>query len=244
MRHLDIIGSGRVLKSDLQAFVKRERLLSQEILRRRLLEGEGEFWTMKTLDDKQVIRYRSLQRVSESLGVAPSKAVRIPVSAFSRLAETRAYFYSSLFAGKRNPISRETIAKTWGIPKSTQRRYEELAGITVDRNIARTEIDPWDGWQVGEGAFVYRHMGKWYWCRDLPNSYHSNLMVARPGMVRRVRRALRALLEGRATANRVFFATPEQALRSKNRAQEAYFRDGRWGQQRRFHGALLWNPLC
>jgi hypothetical protein len=244
MRHVDSVGSGRVLKWKLKDFVKRERLMSQETLRQRLLEGEGQFWNTKTVGEKEVIGYRSLKRVSEILGVVPSKAVMIPLWAFSRVAKIRAYFYSSLFAGKTNPISRETIAKTWQIPKSTQRRYERLAGIKVQRNIARMEIDPRDGWQVAPGAFIYRHESRWYWCCDLPNSYQTDLVTARPGIIRRVRRALRALHEGRATVSRVFFATPEQALHSKNRAREVYFRDGKWGQQRRFHGALLWNPLC
>jgi hypothetical protein len=128
MRHVDSVGSGRVLKWKLKDFVKRERLMSQETLRQRLLEGEGQFWNTKTVGEKEVIGYRSLKRVSEILGVVPSKAVMIPLWAFSRVAKIRAYFYSSLFAGKTNPISRETIAKTWQIPKSTQRRYERLAG--------------------------------------------------------------------------------------------------------------------
>lgn len=244
MRLLDSVGSGRVLKCKLKRFVKAERLMSQETLRQRLLEGEGQFWITKTVGEKEVISYRSLQQVSKILRVAPRKTVRIPLSAFSGMAKMRAHFYASLFAGKTNPISRETIAKTWGIPKSTQRRYERLAGIKVQRNIARTEIDPRDGWQVGQGAFIYNHKGKWYWCCDLPNSYQTDLVVAQPGMIRRVRKALWAFEEERATIKRVFFAAPEQALRSKKKARRVYFRDDKWGQQRRFHGALLWNPLC
>lgn len=244
MRHLDSMGSGRVLEGNLKAFVRQERLMSQEILRRRLVEGEGQFWITKTVGEKEVISYRSLQRVLEILRVAPSKVVRIPLSAFSRLAKMRAHFYASLFAEKTNPISRETIAKTWGMPKSTQRRYERLAGIKVQRNIARTEIDPRNGWQVGQGAFIYHHKRRWYWCCDLPNSYQTDLVVAQPGMIRRVRKALWAFEEEKATIKRVFFAAPEQALRSKKKARRVYFRDGEWGQQRRFHGALLWNPLC
>jgi len=244
MRHLDRVGSGRVLKGNLKAFVKHEHLMSQEILRQRLLEGEDQFWTTKTVGEKEVITYRCLQRVSKILGVAPTKAVRIPLSAFSGLANMRAFFYASLFAGKTPPISRAAIAKVWGIPKSSQRRYEELAVIKVQRNKVRREIDPWDGWQVGAGAFIYYHNGKWYWCHDLPNSYQTDLVVVQPGMIRRVRNALWAFHEGKATIERVFFAAPEQALRSKKKARQVYFRDGKPGQQRRFHGALLWNPLC
>lgn len=214
--------------------------MSQEMLRRRLLEGEGQFWTSKTVGEKEVISYRSLQWCSELLGVAPSTAVRIPLSAFSGLAKMRAFFYASLFAGRKNPIARETIAELWGIPKTTQRRYERLAGIDVRRNIARREIDPCDGWQVGEGAFVYHHRGKWYWCCDLPNSYEIDLVVERPGIIRRVRRALQAFHEGKATVKRVFFATPEQALRSRKRGARVYFRDRRRRKQRLFRGALLW----
>jgi len=239
MRHLDSIGRGRVLRSQLKGFVEQERLASQEILRRRLLEGEGQFWTTKMVGEKQVISYRSLQRCSELLGVAPSSAVRIPLSAFSGLAKMRAFLYASLFAGRKNPIARETIAELWGIPKTTQRRYEKLAGIEVRRNVARKEIDPRDGWQVGEGAFVYHYRGKWYWCCDLPNSYETNLAVQSPGMIRRVRKALWAFHEGKATT-RVFFGTPKQAVRSKRKGQEVYFRDTSWERQRSFRGALLW----
>jgi len=239
MRHLDSIGNGRVLKRNLKGFVKEEGLLSQEILRRRLLDGEGQFWATKTVGEKEVISYRSLRRVSEILGVAPSKAVRMPLSAFSRLAKMQANLYAGLFAGKTNPIARATIAKTWGIPKTTQRRYEELAGLSVQRNMARREIDPKDGWQVGEGAFVYHHERKWYWCCYLPNSYQTDLVTVPPGMIRRVRKALWAFLEGKATT-RVFFATAEQAIRSKRKASDVYFRDTQWGRQRSFHGALLW----
>jgi len=240
MRHLDTDGRGKVLKSNLRTFVKHHHLMSQEILRRRLIQGEGEFWTTKRVGSKTVISYRSLRRVSEMLEMAPRRAVELVLAAFSGLAKMRAHFYASLFAGGSNPIARETIAKVWGIPKTTQRRYEQLAGVKVYRNLARREVDPCDGWAVGNGTFMYERDGRWYLCRDLPNSYESDLRVMEPGMIRRVGKALRAFQEGKATANRVFFTTPEQAVRSKRRAEEVYFRDTRWGRQRSFHGALLW----
>ena len=248
MRHIDKEGSARVLKNDLRAFVKEQEIISQETLRKTLLNGDNQLWNIKRTKKGITYRYRSLEKAAIFLNAVPTRAVMIPLSAFSKLGRMRAQFYSSLFITITNPIARATICRVWGIKKTTQRRYQKVAGVKVIRNIAKEEIDPEEGWgETKEGSFVYYENGKWLLIQDLPNSYRSNLKRAPRGMVTRVRKWLWSLRDqGRESNHRRYFDRAKDALRSKRPANPAFFRDKRFNvksngwDQKRFHGRLVW----
>ena len=238
LRHLDAQGSGRVFLDRLAKVVTGKRLWSQTNLERRLARGEGRFWKVITTKHGQQVRYRSLEAVCEALGVVPYRdPVGVPLRAFGRLAVTRAYLYAA-WVGDRQ-IGREMIMQLTGLPETTQRRYEKLSGVTIEKNVSVRAYQ--EGDQLAPGRWVARdRQGRLCYNVRMVNRYSTQLQAFARGQLRKVRQSLRgaekaALVVG----GRRYFRDAMQAAKCRNRGAPYYI-----DRKRTWHGAHLWDAVA
>ena len=236
LRYLDKPGSGRVRLERLAAFVKSKRLWSQTNLERRLARGEGHFWTVHTTWHGQTIRYKSLQALCETFGVIPcADPMPMPLSALGRLGRCRAHLYAAWITGRQ--LGRAKITEITGAPAGSQRRYEKLAGVTVEKNISVRAYQ--EGDQLAPGRWVARsRTGQLLYNVRMVNRYTTQLEAFARGQLRKVRRNLRGL-EKAGPIGRLYFQSTWQASKSKTRGAPYYI-----ARHRTWHGAHLWDAVA
>ena len=237
LRYLDKPGSGRVFLDRLAKVVVGKRLMSQANLERRLARGEGRFWKVITTRHGQQVRYKSLEAVCEALGVMPYRdPVGVPLRAFGRLAVTRAYLYAA-WVGDRQ-IGREMITELTGLSEPTQRRYEKLAGVQIEKNVS---VRPYQrGDQLAPGRWVARdRQGQLLYNVRMTNRYATELVTFARGQLRKVRKSLRGAEKAALIVDgRRYFRDAMQASKCRNRGAPYYVDRGR-----SWHGAHLWD-MC
>ena len=184
---------------------------------------------------KNKVYYRSLQSVCESLLIAPGKPVSIPISTLSEIGTFKAYLYAAWFAANpHTTISRERLTALFGISESTQRRWEQIAGIDVHHNIVEVDQSkenaaaphfPTDGRSTNDRlgrVYTWEYKGKI--CYRTVNTYSAvNLDRDRTGNTRSIGKYINALPAkkcggGTVQANRIFY-TPQNL---PNGYQEAH----------------------
>jgi hypothetical protein len=243
-------------------------------LRNLLAQGDGLFWRRQ--DGR--LWLRSVVRVAQALGVArfQAAAVQLPVSVLlRRIGEVRAHFYASFHssrvttteAGKQvaRPIARRTLEKIAHVSRHTQRRYETVAGVRRQANLAvgaplsATLVEE-RAQQHGRAFFSFKdHQGRLgragqaYVAWQLPNSYLGPHKRRSRQQRRRLNRHLAGLLPEGTTGNgktetsetrhrsqQRFHRNGRQAARShaQNPAEDAY-----WPERRYCRGAHFWHLL-
>jgi hypothetical protein len=112
--------------------------LSLKTAQGRIRSDDGTFWTVDKAHGR--IWIHSVQRVWEAIdGMPMSRAQRIPISEFRGIAKRRAILHTAWLAsrvqrdGMTKPLAHETIKRKTGLSSVTQRRYQQLAGVTAHR---------------------------------------------------------------------------------------------------------------
>jgi len=171
-RHLDAAGEGRVDLSTLRVFVREHDLFSRQTLWRGLAGNHETFWRR----DGEVLYYRSLHKVAESLNVAlRHHPVRIPLQTFASMGELRAALLCSLFADKERTIAQETLATLSARHRRTVQRYLKRAKVKRYPNVMISRRDntrQLSREMAEEGYFRGCIEDRWFLCRRLPNTYY------------------------------------------------------------------------
>ncbi len=259
LRHLDREGQGR-LRIDLV----RERLTHEESayhicgwrqLRNLLRQGEGVFWQQ----DKTYLWLRSAAKVATALGVEKlvGHPVALPLTVLlAGIGEVRAHFYASFHSGRRrnNPISRETLKTVTSVPQRTQQLYEDVAGVTRQRNIAIGERHTLENmqeraWQHGKTVFDFiDHHGRQgsekahYIAWHLPNSYEGCHQRCPKGRMKKINRQIDLVnirAQGNGLQDRLFHTDGAKAGRAQGRQADNYWCNGQGRKRRRG----LWHVL-
>lgn len=177
-------------------------------------DGAGLFFTF-TADG---LLLRGLAKVAVALASEPGQPVFIPAEAMRTQSKFQGCVYAYSFT-RETTVSRNTLAKTWGISRSAQKRHEAQYGVErrqqcakahlVAQNEVTGEWLPVDDLNIPDGAFV------WYDDADnpttihwqTPNRYKSHSFTARRGMSRKVGKLVRSGLEtmGEVERERVFY---------------------------------------
>jgi hypothetical protein len=268
LRYLDREGSGSLRIVNIQQILTTNssslHLCGKRQLRNLLNEGEGLFWTRNA----GRIWLRSAAKVAAALGVErlSGRPVALPAAALLEgIGATRAHLYAAFHSGRTKetpqgeqamPIARETLAGLSGVGASSQRAYEEEAGVQVQANVAvgeeataaNTEERSWQG---GTAVFTLKDYrgrqgkkGKTYLAWQLPNSYIGPHAHRPKGRQRQINRELKDLVIKGTPGNvgeaagtrlsepkleRVYYPTGKLAAKacSKDPEGERYWRQGR-----------------
>lgn len=218
LRYLDIEGRGAIrIDIIIKTLTKKSsklRLCGQRQLRKLLNDGEGVFWSR----DEEWVWLYSAAKVAYALDVVrlTGRPVALPVTALvDGIGAFRAHLYAAFHSGRsRNtpygeqamPIARDTLAGLSGVGRSSQRAYEERAGIDVQANfavgdLATKENQEKRAWAKGQALFElkdYRGQqgkkGKTYLAWQLPNSYSGQHRHRPWGRQKRINRELKDLV--------------------------------------------------
>lgn len=238
LKMLDVQGSGRVdTQTAREHFTEGEkRICTWRHLRRLLAEGDGVFW-QRVRDDSVILLY-SHKTVAIALEVPRLTGRPIIVNRndlTGGIAKVRANFYAAFHSGRRNdnPVSQETLRDITSVPERTQRRYNQIASVKIERNIAidtpRPNIDNIRDEHCERGRQVYLFtdynglhgdIACEYMAYTLPNSYVGPHDTANNGQKFRINRALRLLyngMGGNADIDQLFFDNGKRLGRHYNR---------------------------
>jgi hypothetical protein len=152
LRHLDRQSSGWISNQTFFECVT-ELGLTKTRAQQLYQEGLNEWW--QPSGDGIYIVGRG--PIGEMLGTKEGYTVELPESVFENIQTFRAYIYATWFSepswkrirveGKKmipmggRSISRGKLRELFGISESTQRRYEEIAGIMKSYQFARATVD-------------------------------------------------------------------------------------------------------
>jgi hypothetical protein len=188
LRYLDQDGRGwlriDLIQKKLTAKDSNLRVCGRRHLRNLLQQGRGVFWDR----DKDKVWLKSAAKVAAALDVArlSGHPVKLSVPALlGGIGQVRAHFYASFHSGRKsgNPISRSRLEEITQVPERTQRVYDQIAGVSSQRNIAvgekysNKEVQE-QAWQHGQATFKFFDTkgkqgpaGRHYLAWRLPNSY-------------------------------------------------------------------------
>jgi hypothetical protein len=243
------------------------RLFSWRRLRQILGEGEGVCWTR---DDDGRLWLRGAARVAQALECERLNGhpVDLPTAPLlDGIQATKAHFYAAWHSGRRDasPMTRETIEQLTGIPPSTQRLYEDVAGIGTQQNYEivdeyTPELLRATAWEHG-GAFRYvdwqGKVGKRqtaYVARRLPNSFGAAHEAAAKGRQKKINRAIDLVdSRGRGTGrdvDRLYYQDAAAAAKAygKDSSHDVYFEheqalDRTAARPSKLRGVMLWGRL-
>lgn len=229
LRCINVTGSGRLLHNDAIATLVSVFGYSQRTVYRLLKDGKGKLWDIETPSPRAgltTIKIWGLYRVCDYLTVFHlSRPVEIKARDFTGLRTRRAQLYASCFktsGSKVKPISRYSIEVATGVKRRQQRRYDQVAHISMVANFATQQDDK--GRLVSILNFVHGKARQWLVVRRLGNIYHSQASRARWGMITRVNAQLRqrSFYSDEARLPKRFFLTPQSVTRTPGRAPEAF----------------------
>jgi hypothetical protein len=179
-------------------------------LRQVLNQGEGICWQRDPDGD---LRIYGPHRIAQALecGRLRGQPVELPVKELLKgIQATKAQFYTCLHSGR--PITQKKLRELTGIPQSTQRLYNQVAGVKSQKNICVNDKEPYNrenvqrrAWQQGRNVFrFYVRKGKLrglaFVAWRLPSSYESGHAVAPKGRQKKVNQAI-ALVMNRERGN-------------------------------------------
>jgi len=208
-RAFDQAGRGWLGLAELRSLVTDKRspwhICGKRNLRGILRKGNGLAWHLA--DDR--IYYRSPAKIMTSLGAGRliGSPVLLPVKAalLSGIAAFKAHVPAAWHAGRResNPISRESIRTAVGVPESTQRRYDKIAGVKSGKDNyvvggEKTKESYQDAmYQHGHGVLTFTdHIGKMgapgkeYLSWRIPNTFETPLQQTVKGRQKKINRAI------------------------------------------------------
>ncbi len=276
LRYLDGAGQGSLRIGTVQTLLTQKtsayRLCGKRQLRNLLQDGEGVYWTR----DRTHLWLRSAARVAAALDVErlTGLPVALPVAALLEgIGAFRAHLYAAFHSGRLKetpdgrrvmPIARETLSQLSGVGRSSQRAYEEQAGVVVQANFAVGELSTKENlekraWANGQALFElkdYRGQqgkkGKTYLAWQLPNSYTGQHRPRPRGRQKRINRELKDLVmqgmpgNGEGTSEtqkpeKVYFPNGKLAAKAYGRDPE---RDLYWKRHRTENGRFsVWQQL-
>ncbi|RMG69449.1 MAG: hypothetical protein D6711_19305, partial [Chloroflexi bacterium] len=239
LRWLDPMGRGWL---DLAEVKKRltegsERVYCGRRLRQILNKENGRLWDL-TANGR--IRYKSPAKVAAALdcGRFTGNPVDIPLHVFlGGIKQVRAHFYASYHSGRKenNPISRRTLRELTGVPESTQRVYDKVAGVTAVcnwsiENNTREHVEN-AAWKHGRGIFEFTdwqgkvgERGRKYLAVRLPNSYETTQAKSPKGRQKKINRAIDLVIKRArgigSSVNRIYFPNGNAAVKAYNRNPE------------------------
>lgn len=273
LRYLDHPGSGS-LRIDIVSQQLTEKtsslyLCGKRQLRNLLKGGEGVYWTRT----KERIWLRSVAKVACALGVErlSGRPVALPLHALlAGIGTFRAQLYSAFHSGRAKdtpqgeqaqPIARATLARLSGVGRSSQRVYEQQAGIHIQANFAVGELATKESgqnraWVQGPALFELKDYrgrqgkkGKTYLAWQLPNSYLGQHPQRPKGRQKRINRELQDLVmkgmpgnsertSGAQQVEKVYYPNGKLAAKASGRdpERELYWRRHRTGNGR----YMLW----
>lgn len=272
LRYLDQSGSGSLRIDITQRLTKKTSslyLCGKRQLRNLLKEGEGVYW----LRTQERIWLRSVAKVACALGVErlTGRPVALPLHALlDGIGTFRAHLYTAFHSGRSKdtphgeqaqPIARQTMARLSGVGRSSQRVYEQQAGIHIQANFAVGELATKENgqnraWVQGPSLFALKDYrgrqgkkGKTYLAWQLPNSYWGGHPQRPKGRQKRINRELQDLVmkgmpgnseqtAGAQRVGKVYYPNGKLAARAYGRdpGRELY-----WQQQRTRNGRyVLW----
>ena len=264
LRYLDQDGRGMIrivtIREQLTRKKSAHRLCGKRQLRNLLRDGEGVYWTR----ENGRLWLRSAAKVAFALGVEhlSGRPVALPVAAvLEGVGAFKAHLYAAFHSGrvketphgtKVMPIARETMAGLSGVGRSSQRNYEQMAGVEVQANFAVGEPVSEEGreeraWRQGQALFELQDFygrqgkkGRTYLCWQLPNSYEGGHTFQPRGRQRKINRKLNDLVNKRAPGNeegpdeeprpgRMYYPNGMMAAKAYGRdsERERYWRKGR-----------------
>lgn len=273
LRYLDQRGSGSlridIVAQRLTKHTSSLYLCGKRQLRNLLKDGEGVYW----LRTKERIWLRSVAKVACALGVErlTGRPVALPLHALlDGIGTFRAHLYTAFHSGRSKdtphgeqaqPIARQTMARLSGVGRSSQRVYEQQAGIQIQANFAVGELATKENgqnraWVQGPSLFALKDYhgrqgkkGKTYLAWQLPNSYWGRHQQRPKGRQKRINRELQDLVMKGMPGNSERTAGAQQLAKvyypNGKLAARAYGRDpGRelyWQRQRTRNGRyVLW----
>lgn len=160
------------------------------------------------IKEQNIIKYNSLEKVSQTLNVKPGKAISIPVPALTSLKVFNAFMYGSLFKKSDDrmiTMSRERIKEYTGLSIQCQLNYEQAIDMNKHFNIS-CAIIPEN--IVGNPELTQQYIDslpcsdKFYtksgrrivW--QLPNSYSTRHMRVYKGKQHRANKSVKIVDEG------------------------------------------------
>lgn len=276
LRYLDQDGRGMfriaTIRNTITKKKSKHRLCGKRQLRNLLRDGEGVYWTR----ENGRLWLRSAAKVAFALGVEhlSGRPVALPVAAvLEGVGAFKAHLYAAFHSGrvketpngtKVMPIARETVAGLSGVGRTSQRNYEQMAGVDVQANFAVGEPTE-DGsrqeraWRQGQALFELKDFrgrqgkkGRTYLCWQLPNSYEGGHAFRPRGRQRRINRELNDLVNKRAPGNgeetveetrpeKVYYPNGMMAAKAYGRdpERERYWQQGKVGNGR----FVVWQQL-
>lgn len=222
LRAIDYPGSGIVSQSTAMETLERHFGFSRRTAQALLHKGDGELWQTANSKLGPIVILRGIFRLTGFLGVANLTSTyfrEVPSYRFNTNVKRKAELFASVLATPgidRNPISRAALREITGVPKTTQLRYEKIACITKETNIAvmRTEtgVIPYKMWVEGKNR---RYLVN----EQLPNTYESSQQAGRRGILKRLARKVRCSETRDAQHfSRRYFSDGKKLLRAVSRA--------------------------
>jgi hypothetical protein len=276
LRYLDQPGSGSIrIATVIKQLTEKSSplyLCGKRQLRNLLHDGEGVYW----IRNKERLWLRSAAKVAYALDVErlTGQPVALSLSVLlDGIGAFRAHLYAAFHSGRTKvtpyneqamPISRETMTKLSRVGQSSQRIYEEQAGVQVQANFAIGERATKENkqncaWTRGQALFElkdYRGQqgkkGKRYLAWQLPNSYVGQHQRRPKGRQKRINRELQDLVMkgmpgnvGQTSESRqpekVYYPTGKLAAKVYGRDPE---RELYWGRQRTRNGRFsIWQQM-
>ena len=225
LKHMDRGGSGWISLPQARRHLTEGsgelRVCGRRQLRKLLSRGEGLFWGQ----DKDRIWLRSTAKVAASLNVhrLTGSPIALPVADLLQgIGHVRAHFYASFHSGRNkdsgkskrsNLIARSTLQRICHTSRRSQQRYEKMAGIASQSNIAiggvsTVENDQRIAWNKGTAAFRFTdsagkkgRKGVTYSAWQLPNKYSGPHKTLPKGKQKRINRELADLFMKGMTGN-------------------------------------------
>lgn len=195
------------------------RICGWRQMRNLLVQGDGLFWQR---DDHRKgnarIWLRAPAKVAATLGIPRfrMKPVSVPISVLLQgIGAVRAHFYTSYHSGRdsQKPIARQTLTDLTGVPRRSQRIYEEKAGVKSRQNWgvgSRHEAAEVQRQAAEHGHAIFRlddNQGKFgaagesYVAWQMPNSYVGPHAPHSSACKKRINRQLTDLLNEGMTGN-------------------------------------------
>lgn len=234
---------GAISIADLRATIatkqRGRKLMTWKRLEQIIEEGVGLFWTVSN----GTIWLHGPVKIAHALGVSRlhGRPVALPVSAFlETIQAARASLYAACLAGfGGKPVTRDTILGLTGVSHSSQRTYEERAGIEAQKQIAVGDAYSQAGMQ--DAAYEHgqafelidragRHgpKNRSYVAWQLPNSYRPAMPPLPKGRQRRINQQLTLFTEGEGTVDD-FMRTFHPDMKAAMRAGVGYYPARRLG---------------
>lgn len=227
LRALNINGSG-YLKADQDTFDQLREVFgySRRTAFRLLSMGEGVFWTRISTKRGSVIKIQGLKSVFLYLNSPMNNTARfyeVEAGRFNTFKRRRLALWASMAKPKGikcHPVSRASLEDYTGTQRRTQQRRDK------ESVVKRTAC-----WRP---EYEQPRMG---------NKYHNDQFMMRKGMLPRIRRELKSLMQNEALKRRVYFRSIRNMARTTNKESGCLLYTLTRPRQRQIKGRIEYTPV-